>query len=104
MKFVLTWTNRANSDAEANLESVESSQKLLTSGWQPGPEATMREWLVRCDGSGGFAVLETDDPGALYRDIATWNSWLSFELHPVLDITESTPLLAQAIGTAKGAM
>lgn len=103
MKFVLTWTNRANGTAAENVESVESSLKLL-SGWQPGPEATMREWLIRCDSGGGFAVLETDDPAALYRDIATWNPWLSFEVHPVLDVTESTPLLGQATGVARSAL
>ena len=103
MKFVLTWTNRANGTPVENVEGFESTLKLLSS-WQPGPEVTMREWLVRCDAAGGFAVLETDDPGALYRDIATWNPWISFEVHPVLDIAESTPRLAEAVGTAKSAL
>jgi hypothetical protein len=44
-----------------------------------------------------------DDPGALYRYIATGNPWLSFEVYPVLDVTESTPKPAEAIQTAKAA-
>lgn len=99
MKFVLAYTNRDGGDAEHNLKSGESAQKLLAN-WTPSPNATIREWVQRCDASGGFAVIETDNPKDLYRDMATWSAWLKFEVIPVLDILEATALTEEAIHTA----
>ena len=58
MKFVLTDTQRSGGSAADNVAGGEAAQKLL-SNLAPSPQATIREWLKRCDGNGGFAVLET---------------------------------------------
>jgi Protein of unknown function (DUF3303) len=100
MKLVLVYSDRAGGNVTENLEAAESAQKLL-SKWAPNPSATIHQWLQRCDGNGGFAVVETDDVAALYKDIAIWSSWLEFEVYPVLDIDDSTPLLVDALATAR---
>jgi Protein of unknown function (DUF3303) len=100
MKLVLVYEVRAGGSVTDNLDAAESAQKLL-SKWAPNPSVTILQWVQRCDGNGGFAVLETDDMAALYKDIALWSSWLEFEVHPVLDIGDSTPLLAEALATAR---
>jgi hypothetical protein len=102
MKMVLTWTNRASGDPEEIVGSMRSTLGLLAD-WQPNEAATIREWLVRADGTGGFCVLETEDLGALYRDLATWTPWLEFRAVPVLDIEEATPLLGEATAIAGSA-
>jgi hypothetical protein len=100
MKFVLEYTDRSGGSVADNITAGESAQKLL-SNWAPNPAATILQWVQRCDGAGGFAVLETDDAAALYKDIATWSPWLEFRVHPVLDILEATPLTDEALATAR---
>jgi hypothetical protein len=103
MKFVLAYTTREGSSAEDNLKSGESAQKLLAN-WTPSPSASISEWVQRCDGVGGFAVLETNNPKDLYRDLAVWSPWLKFDVYPVLDILDATPLTEEAIHIASAAI
>jgi hypothetical protein len=103
MKFVLAYTTREGGNAEENLKSAESAQKLLVN-WTPSPNASISEWVQRCDGTGGFAVLVTDNAKDLYRDLAVWSPWLKFDVHPVLDILEATSLTDEAIHIASGAL
>jgi hypothetical protein len=103
MKFVLAYTTRDGSTAEDNLKSAEAAQKLLVN-WVPSPNANITEWVQRCDGTGGFAVLETENAKDLYRDLAVWSPWLKFEVHPVLDILDATPLTDEAIHIAAAAL
>ena len=100
MKFVLAYTQRSAGSAADNVAAGQAAEKLL-SNWTPSPQATMHEWVQRCDGNGGFAVLETDNAGELYKDLATWNPWLEFQVYPVLDILEATPITSEALSLAK---
>ena len=95
MKFVLSYTTRSGGSAAENAGSAEAAVKLL-SNWAPSKAATLHQWVTRCDANGGFAVLETDNAADLYRDLATWTPWLEFQLHPVIDVQESTPLSQEA--------
>ena len=99
MKFVLAYTTRDGSSAEDNLKSGEAAQKLLAN-WTPSPNASISEWVQRCDGGGGFAVLETENSKDLYRDLAVWSPWLKFDVYPVLDILDATAITDEAIHTA----
>ena len=101
MKFVLTYTARAGGTAAENIAGGESAQKLL-SNWSPSPSATMHQWVARCDGQGGFAVLETDNATDLLRDLATWSPWLEFQVFPVVDLTETTAITLEALAKARG--
>ncbi|HVV37831.1 MAG TPA: DUF3303 family protein [Acidimicrobiales bacterium] len=103
MKFVLAYTNREGSTPENNLKALESAQKLLAN-WTPSPNADIKEWVQRCDGTGGFAVIEGDNMTDLYRDLATWSPWLKFEVVPVLDIMQATPITEEAIHTASAVL
>ena len=103
MKFVLQYTDRSGGSVANNLAAAESAQKLL-SNWTPNPAATIQQWVQRCDGTGGFAVLETDDAGALYKDLATWSPWIEFQVHPVLDILDATALTDEAIAIARSVL
>lgn len=103
MKFVLTFTVRHQGSAADNAAGTEATLKLLAS-WQPSPDHTIHQWVNRCDGNGGFCVLDTDNAAAMYKDIAVWTPLLDFRVYPVLDIGESTPLLSEASGITKSAV
>lgn len=94
MKFVLTYTLRAGGSAAENEAAQKRAQQLLS---KFEPSAQISEWVDRVDGEGGFAVMTSDDATALLRDLAIWTPFLSFELHPVVDVLEGTPMQQEAI-------
>jgi hypothetical protein len=98
VKFVLTFSTRGGGSEVDRFEAAQRAQDLL-SKWQPSPAATIREWLTRCDGNGGFCVLETDSATELLKDLSTWSSFIEFSVYPVVDIAESTPIQAEALAT-----
>jgi hypothetical protein len=103
VKFVIAYTSQAGSSAEDNVKSGEAAQKLLAN-WMPSPTATIHQWVQRCDGNGGFSVLETDNAADLLKDLATWSPWLKFELFPVLDVLDATVATQEAIETARSVL
>lgn len=100
MKVVLSYTFRSGGSAAENNKAAAASQQLLDK-WMPSQAELIKEWVSRVDGNGGFAVLEGDiDLAQLYKDMVTWSPWLEFEVCPVLDIGEATPLAQEGIATA----
>lgn len=100
MKFVLAYTTRPGGSVAESITAGEAAQKLLAN-WAPSPAATMHQWVQRCDARGGFAVLETEDAAALFKDLDTWAPWIDFEVHPVLDIGQASPLVDEALAVAR---
>jgi Protein of unknown function (DUF3303) len=96
MKFVLAFTVASGGSEVERFEAGKRAQALL-SKWQPSQAANIREWVTRCDGNGGFAMLETDSATELLKDLTTWSSFLDFSLYPVVDIGEATEITNQAI-------
>ena len=103
MKFVLAYTTREGSDAEDNLKSAESAQKLIAN-WTPSPNANITEWVQRVDGDGGFCVMDTDNAKDMFRDLAVWSPWLKFDVYPVLDILDASPITDEAIHIASSVL
>jgi hypothetical protein len=103
MKFVLSYTLRAGGSVEERVTAGEAAQKLLAN-WAPSDKATIHQWVQRCDGTGGFAVLENDDQAELFRDLAVWAPWLDFEVVPVLDIADATPIQQDALEKARSVL
>ena len=48
------------------------------------------------DGSGGFAVVETDDASLIAKDVAPFTAWFDFRVHPVLEIADAAAIGMQA--------
>jgi hypothetical protein len=102
MKFVIAYTPRSGGTAAENVADGESAQKLLSS-W--APSGTIREWVQRCDGDGGFAVVENDNATDLFRDLGTWTPWLEFQVFPVVDLNEGTNSVVQeTLATARSVL
>jgi hypothetical protein len=93
VKFVLTYTFR-DGGSLAEREAAGKRGLQLLAKWQPGIEFT--EWVDRVDGQGGFVIFESDDSATIMKDIAVWAAMFHFELYPVLDVLEATPIQQQA--------
>ena len=87
MKYVISWTNRPNM-------SIEDAEKalLVFTKWAPDPSVTFHQFVQRVDGGGGYAVVETDNPGAMFHDAMTFGSWFDFKCEPVIEMLEAAPI------------
>jgi hypothetical protein len=103
MKFVLSYRERSGGSVEERVAAGEAALKLLAN-WSPSDAATIHQWVQRCDGTGGFAVIETDSSAELFSDLAAWGPWLEFEAVPVLDIADATSLAGDALQKARSVL
>jgi hypothetical protein len=96
MKFLVSWTARDGGSA-AEIETAARRNLQVFSKWSPPADQTFREFLARVDGTGGYAVIETDNPLSLADSSAKFAPWFEFQVVPVLDITDAVPLATEAI-------
>jgi hypothetical protein len=84
VKYVITWRNRDAAVSEQNIKRVLG----VFSKWTPSEGATFHQFVGRLDNDGGFAVVETDNPMTILRDVAKFEPWLKYEVIPVVDIQD----------------
>jgi len=92
MKYVATWEVRPNATEETAARSLQVFGK-----WSPSEGVAYEQFLGRVDGRGGYAVVETDDPALIAKDIAPFTPWFDFTIVPVLDITETAAIDTEAL-------
>src|SRR5216110_2930346 len=88
MKFMLTFSWKA--DVKAQSEGIARFEKT---GGQPPKGAKLLGRWTRADFSGGFDLLETDDPNALAEFALMWSDLMDLAIVPVLDEQELKALL-----------
>ncbi len=96
MKFVFTYTTQQGGSEADRHEAGKKAQQLLET-WQPSDSASILQWVSRVDGNGGFSVIETDNAENILKDLATWSSFLDFQVYPVVDIADATPVTQAAL-------
>ncbi|MBX7431821.1 DUF3303 domain-containing protein [Mycobacterium sp. Y57] len=96
MKYVLAWTNRLTGSATDNEASVRRGLELF-SKWQPPASSTFHQFVGRLDGTGGFAVVETDNPADLLDGAGKFGTNNEFQLYPVVDIADWVQVLGQGV-------
>jgi hypothetical protein len=96
MKYVVQWTSREG----MGFDDMKLAQAVF-SKWAPSSSSTFHQFVARCDGLGGYAVLETDDAAALYRDAVTFGIWFKFEVHPVIEIMDTVAIGQEVIDTVE---
>jgi hypothetical protein len=92
MKYVVSWATRDNTTEDTVARALQVFSK-----WSPSPATTFEQFVGRVDGRGGFAVVETDDPTVIAHDLAVFGAFFDMDLHPVLDIVESTRIGNEAV-------
>jgi Protein of unknown function (DUF3303) len=92
VKYVVSWEAGPSASEELQARSLQ-----VFGNWSPAEGTNFLQFLGRVDGRGGFAVVETDDPTLLARDMATFGPFFEFHVHPVLEIQESAQVAMQAV-------
>ncbi|MGA9345956.1 MAG: DUF3303 family protein [Nocardioidaceae bacterium] len=92
MKYLVSWTPKANSNEESQARSLQVFGK-----WSPSEGTTFHQFLGRVDAGGGYAVVETEDPTLIAHDMAIFGAFFDMSVHPVLDIQESARIGGDAI-------
>ena len=92
MKYVISWEPRQNTSPQTQAHSLSVFSK-----WAPDPKVTFHQFLSRIDGGGGYAVVETDDPKAIARDMSIFGSWFDMQVHPVLEMADGAAIGGEAV-------
>jgi uncharacterized protein DUF3303 len=80
MKFMLTFSWKP--DTKCRDEGIARFRKT---GGQPPKSVTLLGRWTRADFSGGFDLLETDDPQALAEFALMWSDLMDLTIVPVLE-------------------
>jgi Protein of unknown function (DUF3303) len=92
MKYVVSWQPQSTESEEVQARSLQVFSK-----WSPPEGTTFLQFLGRIDGTGGFAVVETDDPALLASATAVFSAFFDMNVYPVLDIEEAARIGGAAI-------
>jgi hypothetical protein len=86
MKYVVTWRERPTDSAA----EYEAAQKRVIEAFSVGkvPKGLTFHQFVARVGLGGYAVVETDQPGDL-QFLATAYAPVSLSVEPVVDVAEA---------------
>ena len=96
MKYLVSWTYRFNGSAADNEESMRRGLAVFAKWTQP-QSTTYHAFLGRLDGSGGFALVETDNPADL-ADITSKFAFIAeYQIYPVVDIDQAVQSLQQGV-------
>lgn len=88
MKFILTLSWEP--DAQKRDEGIA---RFLRTGGQPPKGATLLGRWTRLDLSGGFVLLESNDPKALTEFGLMWNDLMTLAIVPVTEDAELADVL-----------
>lgn len=91
MKFMLTFTMKPNTNQRN--EAIARFQK--TGGIPPAGAKLLGRW-TRADFSGGFDLLESDDPKALVEFALMWSDLMELEIVPVVEDQDLSDVLKRA--------
>ena len=96
MKYMVTWWERGGGSA-TDYEAAQKRVLEVFSKWQMPESLTFHQFLVRVGEFGGYAVVETDDPGALHR-LTTAFAVFQFRVELVMDVMDAVTVEMEAIG------
>lgn len=92
MKFISTYKFRDGQHSAA-------AKKFLTDGAIPPEGATLLGRWHAADGTGGFSLMETDNPATAYELALTWSEHLEIHTVPVLEDEQIGPVLGKLYGS-----
>ena len=92
MKYLVSWETRQNASEENQARTLEVFGK-----WSISEGTTFHEFLGRIDGRGGYAVVETDDPALVAKDMATFAPFFELSVMPVMEIADIAMIGAEAV-------
>jgi hypothetical protein len=91
MKFIVTFSWQP--DTKTRDEGIT---RFLKTGGQPPAGAKLLGRWTRLDFSGGYVLLESEDPKALTEFALAWSDLMELEITPVLEDQELSGVLQRA--------
>jgi hypothetical protein len=92
MKFIVTFSWQP--DTKTRGEGID---RFLKTGGQPPAGAKLLGRWTRLDFSGGYVLLESEDPKALTEFALAWSDLMELEITPVLEDQDLAGIL-QRVG------
>jgi hypothetical protein len=92
MKYVVSWETRQTAS-----EDLQARGLQVFSKWSPSAGTTFHQFLGRVDGRGGYAVVETDDPALVAKDMAVFGAFFEMSVQPVMEIADIAMIGAEAV-------
>ncbi len=96
MKYVVSWTYKWNGSAAENEASIERALQVFAK-WTPPASATFHQFVGNLDGTGGFAVVETDNPMDVANGPSRFGFFADYQIVPVADITEAVQAFQEGV-------
>jgi hypothetical protein len=95
VKYVIGWKRKRHGTA-GEYEEGQRRVLALLRDWR-GPEGVIvHQWVVRAGGSGGYAVIETEDLDVVHAATGVF-SGMNFTIEPVLDVEVALAAAGQAV-------
>ena len=79
-------------------EEGEKRLLQLFANWKPPAGYDIKNHYGYADGEGGLLIVEASSVEALTEAAAPWGPFLRFESHPIIDVTQSVPVLQRVYG------
>ena len=73
-------------------------KKFMETGGMPPEGATMLSRFHNVDGTGGFAIVESDSPAALADYALDWNGMIQINITPLMDDETISSVLGKKFG------
>ncbi len=96
MKFLTAFTLHEGGTPNDRIEGAKRLTEVF-SKWSPPASQTFLAFVNRLDGTGGYALIETDDPEGLLQSADEFGPWFKFEVIPVIDVGEAVAVGQKAI-------
>jgi len=93
MLFAIIGTPRSNYTEEMEREALKRF-----ASWSPPAGLEMKALYFRADGRGFIGIYEAASAAAIYESLLPFSPFQDFELIPILDASESVPLIRRARG------
>jgi hypothetical protein len=91
MKFIITFSWEPDKQVRS-----EGIARFLATGGQPPAGAKLLGRWTRLDFSGGFVLVESDDPKALTQFALDWSDLMELQIVPVLEDQALAEVLQRA--------
>ncbi len=91
MLFAVIYTARDLS------EEQEKRSLTLFTNWTPPSGYEFKAHYAFADGSGGIGLVEAKSAAALLEAHAPWVTFFDFKTVPLVEVTESTPILQKIL-------
>jgi Protein of unknown function (DUF3303) len=96
MKYVVAMNFLRSGSAKENKADQKELLELYAK-WKPPAGMKIHEFLSRCDGGGGFTVIETDDAAELIGVTSKFAAFAEYQIYPVVEVADGVQAAQEAL-------